>query len=50
MKATTHKPVPELHMSAKEFDRIMGEALGGYPETAPKPKRIAKPKKKAPRK
>ena len=50
MKAAQQKPVADLRMSAKEFDRIMGAALQVHPEAAPKPKRAAKPKKKTARK
>lgn len=48
MKAAQHKPAPDLHMSSKEFDRIMGAALQARPVAA----RFgaAKSKKKAARK
>lgn len=45
MNAAQKKPVDELRMSGKEFDRIMGQVLQVRPE--PK-KRMAK--KKTPRK
>ena len=43
MKATQPKPVVELRMSEREFDRIMGQALQVKPEDA-KPKRPARVK------
>lgn len=38
MKTSQPKPVGELRMSAKEFDRIMGHALQVKPEAASKAK------------
>lgn len=43
MKSAQPKPNDELRMSAKEFDRIMGQALKVKPE-AEKPKGTAKAK------
>jgi hypothetical protein len=49
MNAGQPKPADEMRMSAKEFDRIMGQALQVRPEDAKKPKR-AKKAKTAPKK
>ena len=37
MKAAHPKPVDELRMSEREFDRIMGQALGVKPEDVKRP-------------
>lgn len=44
MKAAQSKPSDELSMSAKEFDRIMGQALKVKPEDVKKQKPAAKTK------
>jgi hypothetical protein len=44
MKVGRSKPIGELGMSSKEFERIMGQALQAKPENAPKRKRAAKSK------
>lgn len=45
MKAGQSKPVDEMRMSSKTFDRIMGRALQVKPE-AQKPKRARKTARK----
>ncbi len=42
MTAAKTKPADELRMSAKEFDRIMGQALQVRPEAVSKAKRQPK--------
>jgi hypothetical protein len=44
MKAAQPRPVDELRMSGKEFDRIMGQALRVKPEKTRKPTQPAKTK------
>lgn len=45
MKAAQPKPADDLRMSAKEFDRIMGQALRVKPEDDKKTKGSTKARK-----